>query len=158
MANIFCSDTFRGDMYFSNAKIRVYLLCYMKDYRVLITFRQKTWFFDSLLSLLSTHKVAITKTYFQNYNISMKTLKLNIKLSIALECFRIVTHTYPALFSIKMHFYETNNHKLFLREHQKKQKKKAMLRSTFLLILLTSGIIAKQGLLHESDFVQHFQN
>ena len=124
MANIFCSDTFRGDMYFSNAKIRVYLLCYMKDYRVLITFRQKTWFFDSLLSLLSTHKVAITKTYFQNYNISMKTLKLNIKLSIALECFRIVTHTYPALFSIKTHFYETNNHKLFLREHQKKKKKR----------------------------------
>ena len=52
--------------------------------------------------------VATTKTYFRHYDIGTKTMFYIIPV-IALDYFRIVTHCYPRLFSIKTSHYETNN-------------------------------------------------
>ena len=88
---------------------------------------------------------------------------------IELETFHIVKHTYAVLISIKTHFYETNNHMLYLSKNKQSYIKQltvsertlnieTLLRWTFLLILLTSGVMARQRLLHENEIVLYFQN
>ena len=66
--------------------------------------------------VLFSLKVATTKTYFRHYDIDIKTMFYVIPVImfyvipvITLGYFRQVTHTYPALFSIKTRFYETKN-------------------------------------------------
>lgn len=80
-----------------------------------------------------------------------------------LERFRIVTQTYAASFSIKKHvFLKPTTFYMKTREKYAKQlvasektlKIKALL--PFLLILLMSGVMSKQKILHEIKIVQYF--
>ena len=69
----FRSDAFPGDIYFSGANILKYLLSYMKGHIVLI---KKHGFETALLFCftLLTLKVGTTKTYFQHYDLDIKSI------------------------------------------------------------------------------------
>ena len=75
----------------------------MKGHITLFTFRQRTSFCDSLFFIILTFKMAT----FGNM-ILIKDLYYII-LEISLKHFRIVTHIYPASFSIKTHLRNRNN-------------------------------------------------
>ena len=77
---------------------------------------------------------------------------------IALKRFRIVTHSYAALFSAFYISKSNENYTKALTVSERTLKIKVMSRFTIFKILLTSSVFGKQRVLEENDIALCFQN
>ena len=85
---------------FPTQKVLIYLLHHMKGHEACLLLEKRASTLDSLVFKLLTFKVVATKAYFWQHDFLKKNMSYIIT-DISLERFTIITHIYPASFSIK---------------------------------------------------------
>ena len=129
-------------------KTLIFDLCHVKDHGAYINFQIKTWVGEELVFMLLTLRV---HAIFHNISVSKQLFKLAV---MTLAHFRIVTHSYAALFSRKTILCEISNifylviapwssinfYTKLLIFSESSIKIKVRSRRTFFLIMITTAV------------------